>query len=483
MKAEEKPLDRPFYVEHWLSDEVSDSLKNSALRYLKYHGQSEDLDLIEAEFQTANSKTSRVALEAIVNIQMRDNIEKALGTAITNQFDSFDERLIDDLLSCPNDLSEEVLRIGLAHRNERIKLECVENLARKDLLNDADILALEGDSSALVRSALVRYRRDRGDILNVEEIKRILVKPKPRRGFGALSPFSSADEEGQKCLDSFVFENYCEMPEKELADISAGSTVYDQAPYFAMCSKYFKKHANELRKKVDSKFKDRFESHIEWITNAGASEKDINIATGLEDFVRKGLTRKGLDVLASKKDIQDRPRIRKFLRSNYVDSSEPEIEYFARHGEWEDVPHVLTAKRDHTARTNTLLHQSEDMNWNKLLARVAYKIGKQRLGEICQFQMPSAVLVELVRISASSKFETISNDVLFGMLNNKDDKVRKFTALKCVQSFPKNRIADLLTEYVDSQDYRFYNVIFWLDFGVCVSRADTKLAANLVLIE
>ena len=101
--------------------------------------------------------------------------------------------------------------------------------------------------------------------------------------------------------------------------------------------------------------------------------------------------------------------------------------------------------------------------------------------ELLKIEMSSFVLVELIMICESSKFSKISDEVLMGLLNNEETDIRKFASLKIIQSFKKNRIKSLLNKYVVCQDYRYYNVIFWLDFGVSMPKSTTKKAVNFIL--
>ena len=49
---------------------------------------------------------------------------------------------------------------------------------------------------------------------------------------------------------------------------------------------------------------------------------------------------------------------------------------------------------------------------------------------------------------------------------------------KCIVSLSKGRIRQLLNQYVSAYDWRYYNVIYWLDLGVSVQRARAGRCQN-----
>ena len=94
--------------------------------------------------------------------------------------------------------------------------------------------------------------------------------------------------------------------------------------------------------------------------------------------------------------------------------------------------------------------------------------------------MPERVFIELINICAITKFSQLSNDIIFTMLNNEKDDIRKSCSLKCIQSFKKSKLKAILNDYMSRDDCRYYNVIHWLDFGVAMPKDITKRAIELI---
>ena len=64
----------------------------------------------------------------------------------------------------------------------------------------------------------------------------------------------------------------------------------------------------------------------------------------------------------------------------------------------------------------------------------------------------------------------LGDEMVLELMNDNDDQVRKVAALRCLEAFPKARLGKLLDVYVDRDEYRYYNVIHWLDLGVTMPR-------------
>src|ERR1700733_14540604 len=106
-----------------------------------------------------------------------------------------------------------------------------------------------------------------------------------------------------------------------------------------------------------------------------------------------------------------------------------------------------------------------------------YAIGKDRLTELLEQEMPTSLLARLIVEISDKSFRTLGNAQLNRLFLNTDDSVRKACALKAVRTLSKTRIAQLLTEYVGSDGHRYYNVVHWLDLGVSLPKDIAKKAA------
>jgi Domain of unknown function (DUF4062) len=475
-------VNRIFLITNWLSEKSSDSIKLAALRYLKHHGKDEDLPLIQSELDRANSKTARISLEVILSIQLRYSKGEALKTAFINHFQSIDEALLEEVLSVSSILDDEVLKLGLKHRNKRIRLESFKRLRERKKINSDELKELKNDSFALIRKEVVDFLLSDNQPLSDKEVKNILIKPQKSVGISGLYSPTQSDKEGEKCYDEYLFLKHSAMTEGKLLELTKEGAILNDIPYVALCNRYFKNHSKKLRKNVADQFKENFKDSIENWKSRGMPEEALKRVRDLEDFVREKLTRKGLDILCKKEESKDLNLIRKNMRSEYVKSSIDEIEYMRKFGEWEDIPFVVKAKKDNMART-LLTGLSNNNDWYHSIAKAIYNIGRDRLEELLKIEIPPRILVELIKTCSFSKFSEISDETLLSLLNSKEDKVRKIVSLKSIQSFKKSLLKSLLKKYMESENSSYYNVIFWLDFGISMPKLITSRAIKLVLNE
>ena len=94
---------------------------------------------------------------------------------------------------------------------------------------------------------------------------------------------------------------------------------------------------------------------------------------------------------------------------------------------------------------------------------------------------PAKLLVHLVTEASQRVFAGLTDVAIMTLFKHDDEKVRKVAALKCVQALPKARVARLLNGYVSGEEYRYYNVIHWLDLGASAPRGRALAAAEKVL--
>jgi len=83
---------------------------------------------------------------------------------------------------------------------------------------------------------------------------------------------------------------------------------------------------------------------------------------------------------------------------------------------------------------------------------------------------PGRLLSHVVLEVTDKQFRTLSDASITTLMQLEIDYVRKAVALKCIRALPKRRVSKLLSDYVSGDQYRYYNVVHWLDFGVSVPK-------------
>ncbi|MEJ1353097.1 MAG: DUF4062 domain-containing protein [Candidatus Sedimenticola sp. (ex Thyasira tokunagai)] len=479
-------INRDLLMDVWFSDDSSTRVRTTALGYLAKCGTAGDLEIVRKEYDRSDHGTSRSALECMVRILLRTGqTQEAQELVLESQFETFNIDLLRSVLSGFDGMETSALLLGLGHRNSQIRLRAMKSLHARDALDIGMADRLTGDSYALVRSEAVRALLKLGKPLAEDEIKKILVSPQNQHTFGllGLARTAASDKTGEELFRQYQMDALKDLSESELKEMIDESLPHDDAAYFAFVERYFRKHVDQLRRDVDDRFSAYFEERIRRLEvkfgGLSGTHDLISKTRKLGELVRKELTRRGLSVLCAAKKPEDLHRIRANLCDGYAGASRHDADYLTRHGEWSDIS-ILTNAEGPTLGA-TLITMSGDEEYQAKVAKAITSIGKKySISDLLSLEMPAAILKKTIELCSESRFAKISKETLLELLNHESDGVRKAAAVMAVRAFTVNRIRAILREYVLSDNYRYYNVVHWLDLGASMRRDDAKKVARAV---
>lgn len=480
--SRELPTDNDFMEKEWLihiwfSDESSTPVRSAALNYLAKKGTAEDYSTAKKEYERNETGTSLAALECMLRILLRDGQEYAAQQLVLeSQVEALNSDTLQDILDGFDNLDTETLLPGLEHRNATVRLRTLEILHGRDALEHNMIERLLEDSDASVRNEAIGACKKLGRSLKEEEIERILVQPKNQLGraiMGELLP-SNTDWKGKGLFQQYRLEQLKNLPEADLTRKIEVSLTHDDDAYFARAERYFKKHAEELRRDIDDTFSTYFEERIQRIIIASRglpdSETLVQSTRELEEFSRKKLTRRGLDILCSKGYTEDLNRIRGNLQDGYAGASVADARYMRIRGEWTDIPLLA-------APTNIRwgLELEDITNFQNEVAKALLNMGRSRsISSFFSIEIPAAILKSTISYCAVSRFSKISHEVLLRLFDHESADVRKAASIMAVRALSVKQIRSLLNEYIFSDKYRYYNVIHWLDLGASMTKDEAR---------
>lgn len=486
LPTDDNVIKRDRLIAAWFSDDSSARVRTAALGYLAKCGTAGDLEIARKEYDRSDYGTSRSALECMVGILLRSGQAKAAQELVLeSQFETLNADLLRSVLAGFEGLETPNLLLGLEHRNSRVRLRAMKSLHGRGALDIGMAERLTGDTDALVRSEAVAAILKLGKPLVEEKIKKILVQPQKQSWSGLLGLGSAAgsDKAGEGIFQQYQLDVLKGLSEAALQKKVGASLMHDDAAYFALVERYFRNHADELRRDVDDRFSAYFEERIGRMEAAfgeiSAIQDLVKKTRDLEGVLRKELTRQGLNVLCAAQKPQDLQRIRANLRDGYAGASKLDAKYLGRHGEWSDIPMLANAKGPSLGAT--LLTMSGDEEFQVEVARAMISISKKHsVSDLLSLEMPAAILKKTIELCAESRFAEISRDALLALFNHESEGVRKAAAVLAVRALPAKRIKSILREYVGSDKYRYYNVIHWLDLGASMSREDARKVARAV---
>ena len=484
LPSDDDPIEKKWLIDTWFSDESPTPVKSAALNYLAKKGTTEEYSTAKKEYERNESGTSLAALQCMIRILLRDGQDYAAQQLVLeSQIESLNSETLQDILNGFDNLDTETLLPGLEHRNAAIRLRTLEILHGRDALEHNMIERLLEDSDASVRNEAIRACKKLGRSLKEEEIKSILVQPKNQLGLtimGGLLP-SNTDRKGEGLFERYSMEQLKNLSEAELTRKIEVSLTHDDDAYFARAEKYFKKHAEELRRDIDDTFSTYFEERIQRIIIASRSLPDsetlVQSTRELEEFSRKKLTRRGLDILCSKSYIEDLNRIRVNLQDSYTYASVADAKYMRIRGEWTDIPLLADP-----TNINWGLGLEGVINFQNEVAKALLNMGRSHsISSFFSLEIPEAILKSTISYCAVSRFSKISHEVLLRLFDHESEDVRKAASIMAVRALSVKQIRSLLNEYIFSDKYRYYNVIHWLDLGASMTKDEARKVALAAL--
>ena len=466
---------RKSLLDAWFSEESSARVRAAALEYLTKMGTAEDYAVAKKEYDRSDSGTFRKALECMVGILLRTAPgNSAQQRVLESQFESLDAGMLQAVLDGFENLETAKLLLGLEHRNTQVRLRTLKVLLERGSLDEEMAERLSGDSDASVRNEAITALSNLGRMFTEEEVRKILVQPQQQPGLGS-------DRKGEKFFAQYRMERLKKLPEEELTSQVETGHVHDDDAYFARVERYFAKYVEELRRDIDDTFKAYLEERIRrmevYYSRISRAKDVIEGTKNLGNFLRKRFTRQGLDILCRAGESEDLQRIRGNLQSGYAGALKADAEYLGKYGEWTDILLLANVEEAISDGSRDLLTGDED--FRREVAKAVLNISREHpISELFSLELPAVILKKTLELYAESRFSTISNDALFGLLNHKSPDVRKAASIKAVLAFPVARIKSILREYVSGNKYRYYNVIHWLDLGASMPREEALKVAR-----
>ena len=460
---------KPMLLNIWFSENSEATVRVAALEFLAENGDGSDLDAIRKEFDRNDSHTALAASNAFIRISLRSSKEDALLSIYDLQPGQVSPFILHEIFEDEALLSTNVLRQALTLKQGDVRTRALRTLFPRGALSIAEAEELLEESDRSVRSLAIDYLAERGKSFSDEAVKSLLTLPQA----GLLS--------------SNREEHWLAYRRAKLRRLEAGSlqallpeeSIFEIDVLLATVENDFAANRSRLVDLISDRFEAYFNNKLEELEQRYGKTTDFVVKTkGLGAFVRKDMTRKALDVLCSKGSSKDLPSVRHALLHDDMGYSRKDTEFLRKHGEWKDIKLLI---KSISRLSSPLLIGSVNAAETAIAARSIVALGKHRLRELLDLEMPAQLLHQVVLASPDEGFGKLSDTLLLKLLNNESDRVRKACALKIAKSATKKRIDKLLRMYVDHDDYRYYNTIHWLDFANSLPAARVRKAVRQII--
>lgn len=471
---------RENFVGNWFREEVPNDLRVEALRFLGAIGRESDLALVDQELDRRNASTLTAALEAHVSIVLRFmSAREAAEFALGQSFDGIDDDLLTPVLNAMHELDDNLLRRALGHRCPKVRMQALCILEERQVLAVDETRSLLADATLSVREkalSALEVLEDR--TWSKEDARPILIR-KPTSGVFGVNP-SAYDWEGEAALERRQIRELTGLPRTQLQAMVDAAEANWFLAYQALARRYFPSFALTVRRDFDDRFQARFRRYLD-TTRAiapgnSAVEELVERIAGGETFTRESWLRTAADVLVARGEKADLARIRKALDDDALRPSKSDIPYFGRTGEWEDIKRIQKISSDYRSGgiSGSVLSYKSPISES---AEAIVLLAKSRLDDLISADLGGELLAAVLFRVNKRNFSKLSDERIIRLLTDREDVVRKIAALRVVQVLTSSRIRKLAHEYTNLE-YRFYNVVRWLDLGLSFDSTTGRAAAS-----
>lgn len=471
---------RGIVVRSWFEDGADWRLRVAALEYLAANGLASDIPVVQAEVDRKSYQTIGPATEALLRLALREGRDVALGKLLELQPETVAQDLVDELFANPGGIATASLLPALTHRSAAVRRAVLPVLIARDAVGETAAEQLLKDADARVRRLALQALAKAGRDFSIERAQGILVKPSAGLG-GVFAPVVP-DTEGAAQLREFRRDQLNALSIASLTKLVNAGIIIEQDARFVLDRRKFVARGAALRAAIDDNFATEFRDEVKkWEARLENGVDTVKRLVAVEEAVRKGLMRAGLDVLCEIGDPQDLPRIRRGLSEGFADYSDLDIRYLEAHGAWQDISLLVKVFERVTSQGVTSLLLLGDNTKSKSVAQAVAKLAKGRLADLLAINLPARLRPHVIACIAESDIASLGEDNLIALLLDENDRIRLSAALKAVRTLSKTKLKSLLVRYMQSNSVRYYNVIHWLDFGISMSKVKVTRGAGKVL--
>lgn len=452
-------------VGSWLNPEVSEQIFGTAVQFLMYSG-------LPTEIETLQGLTIRLPLDrkakvnaVIAAIKARLSHQDALKFICECDVDKLSEDFVDKIFSAPLSLPTEILSQCVTAKSSSVRLRAVKLLIERGELAEAAAHDLLSDSDHLVRLMAVESLQDSDNPLSDETVKTVLTIKKATSIFG----FRQSPETDATIYDRYRIGRLQKLDFSQLRDAVVKAGVFNEKEVLAFYRKFGNRVSAEIRDNLRDRFARMFEENVQRAEAIpGLGDGYRKQVYELQEFYQERLCSGALAVLCGLKVKADLRLVRETLDAIDVRCSTEILTYLAKFGDWHDIARIERLKST-TSDTHVILALTHDAFVDEKAAAI-FEIGKNRMADLLEIELSSPIKKALVSIFPKGVFAKLGKDVIIKELDNKDDDYRIIFALRCVESLSRDKIEEILEQYIERDTQRYYNSIHWLDLGVSLPK-------------
>lgn len=465
-------------LKYWLYEPIADTDLKPVMEFLRSNGETADVEILDKLVAEAPPSRQGAIAETAAFIVAKIDAVDALRRLIEADVDPISSELTDKIFSYKLSIPSELLQRCLTLKSERLRSYAVEVLAARGEVDIPTAERLLSDTELSTRLTALDVLAKENHLPDEATIRKILVRQKPGGFFGGL--FGAANQADDSYYQRFREKRLASLPYSELRDRVVQTDISDTIPLLTMYRGYRSKSLGEIRANLADGFLGYITAGLETIKGwHGEDSTESRMAVQKSDALRKTLTAKSLDILCQSLVPTDLNLVRRTLDLNPVDFSRSILKYLARFGDWSDRDRIIAFGTPQSDLMLLIPSLPEEQLADT--AKALYAVGKQRLADLLQLKLDATLKRAVIRCLALKDVRSLNRAILFSVLTDEDDVVRKTMAIKCAQAHSKQAAQKLLDRLYDADTRRYYNVVHWLDLGASMPRAIVDSVSNFEL--
>lgn len=456
-------MERPATVDAWTSDTEEPEVRSAAMKYLEVRGTIGDISFVQRELDRDVSQTRAVASQAWYAILWREDRSAAIDSLIVSQHETLDDATVSMLFSDVDLFTEDQLVALLSHKNATVRIYSTKILLGRDLFSEKYALLLLGDPKAEVRYSAISYLISKGHSYSGVEIKNII---------NGSSSLLSGDDGATYFYEDYVWTTLSVLSDSDLAVSEKTESVYQMNAFFERYRRNKKLNKKDLVIRLENSFSKEIDDQLLKLAELfGKDHKNVKDIENLVPYIKSGLLRRGLTLLYDAATSADLTTVRKILDgANTVFDAEDAV-YLGKFGDWSDADRLLSSvQRPNYAKPMSYRSAERGVN---AAAKALVKIAKGKEDQLLVKEMPASLLAKVLEVMPQQSLKSVPDQQILQVLVSKSDEVRKIMSVRVVNNLTKTRVTRLLESY-QRLNYRYYNVLHWLDLGVSMPASTVR---------
>ncbi len=480
LNSDDAFLDRTFILNSWLLEDNSRAMKECAVAYLSKLGVPEDIPALEEALQKDASLARKIE-NAIILIAGRSSREFGFKKLGEIEPDAIEDQTIDLLFLPEQAVKTETLQSCLSNRAASVRFKAAQILSERERMTIEQTKLLLEDTDAGTRFFALQRLINSGLQFSTEEVEHALVKTKPALGLSGLFS-NNHNKEGTEYFEKFKLARLRKLAEHKILEIMDDASIYDQLPQIALYDSFFKKYKQDIILNLSDGFGSYYDQKLDSFAAKYATEaKLIDDTRSLLDYLKSQLTSAALGALCKYGGKDDLAAVRQTIDEGFTGFSPIAVNFLKKYGSWDDIGRISKIAEKPLSRKSTLLYIDTDQSHYALAAQAIVSLGTKQMADLLALGLSNGLLIQVLLVLPQKSFALLDDEVLLTLFHSKNDRCRQVAALKTNLSVSKKRIATLLNKYVNTNEYRYYNVIHWLDFGTSMPTKLVRTAASELL--